>query len=181
MSEWTVTGGVFLRSHFKGSKRESRGDIFRRYPPHEPAQAIVLACILRHVGATHDDIAHRKLPRWYGLSFYYCTLRCGLHAPGLNARPSLARGFNGTPFEKGISSLRRETSRAEIYVPDPERETWKLCPKCNRSEYTTSRFNPVRILRSAWHRNLCRLSRSPLKLKTLSWSIPIKKLLTAAS
>lgn len=81
MGEWPVTGG-FFRSRVKGPKRESRGGIFHRYPPHELVQAIVLACILHHVGTTHDDIAHRKLPRWYEPSFYYRTLRCGLRAPG---------------------------------------------------------------------------------------------------
>lgn len=74
-----------------------------------------------------------------------CTLRALMH---YHPWPAASQWYS--VWERDISSLRRETSRSEIYVPDPERETWKLCPKCNRSEYTTSRFNPVRILRSAW-------------------------------
>lgn len=127
IGEWPVT--VF-RSRVKGPKRESRGSIFHRYPPHELVQAIVLACILRHVGATRDDIAHQKLPRWYEPSFYYRTLSCGLRSGVLNARPSLAQLQPVTPFEKGISSLYRETSHMETYVPNSEWETWKLHFEC---------------------------------------------------
>jgi len=139
-----VAGGVF-RSRFKGPKRESRGGIFHRYPPHEPAQAIVLACILRHVGATHDDIAHRKLPRWYEPSFYYRTPRCGPHDP-----ESLSTAIlSPTAFEKGIVASPRNFTRGDVY-PKPRARNVKIASRVHRSEYSTmSRFNPARILQNA--------------------------------
>lgn len=149
MGEWPVAGGVF-RTRIKGPKRESRGGIFHRYPPHEPAQAIVLACILRHVDATRDDIAHRKLPRWYEPSFYCRTLRCGLRAP-----ESLMHGHPWPSFNqwlrlrKGYRRLAAKLRARSHTVPNPERETWKLHPEYILSEYAaTSRFNPVRILQN---------------------------------
>lgn len=149
MGEWPVASGVF-RSRFKGPKRESRGGIFQRYPPHEPARAIVLACILRHVGATHDDIAHRKLPRWYE-PFYYRMLRCGPRASGSlvpTAVPSPS--FSQCSVCEGdIVTSPRNFARGKVctfQTPGEKRE--KIASRVHRSEYAaTFRFKPIRILR----------------------------------
>lgn len=146
MGEWPVAGGVFLRSRFKGPKRESRGGIFHRYPPHEPAQAIVLACILHHVGATHDDIAHRKLPRWYEPSFYHCALRLRPARSGnLNARPSLTPSFNRySVWERDIIASPRNFARGDLR-PQTSSEKRENCVKISSASVwtATSRFNPV--------------------------------------
>lgn len=148
-----------LSSFASKGRRENLAAAFsKRYPPHEPARAIVLACILRHVGATHDDIAHRKLPRWYTSRRF--TIARSVAAP--RAQGSLVlhgRSSGSNPASvsarlvEGISSLRRETSRARRRTsPKPRVRNVKIASRVHRSEYAaTLRFNPARI----WRDNAC--------------------------
>lgn len=105
-------------------RRENLG-IFRRYPLHEPTKAIVLACILRHVGATHDDITHRKLPRWVRIVVLlsHAPLR---PASSLNSRSSLNRGAS---FGK-VHCRFAAKSRDDVLYVSLERETRKLLSEC---------------------------------------------------